>query len=116
MSLPKSVGQPIDRVDGPAKVMGAARYAADFTVAHVAHAVIVQSRIALGRIARIDRTRAADVPGVIAILAHDNAPRLPQGGRGGVSKDAGRETSLLQDDRVRYNGEPIALVVAETLE
>src|SRR5205807_3858955 len=54
--------------------------------------------------------------GVIAILTADNAPRLPQGGRAAVSPPAGRELSLLQTRDVRYNGEPIALVVAESFE
>src|SRR6185369_3985837 len=52
----------------------------------------------------------------IAVLTADNAPRLPHGGRAGVKPPAGRVLSLLQDREVRYNGEPIALVVAETLE
>ncbi|HEX3845765.1 MAG TPA: xanthine dehydrogenase family protein molybdopterin-binding subunit, partial [Steroidobacteraceae bacterium] len=59
---------------------------------------------------------AARMPGVVLILTHTNAPRLPEGGRAGVNPPAGRVLSLLQNDEVHYNGEPIALVVAETLE
>ena len=111
-----STGRPVDRVDGALKVCGRAPYAGDGRPGRTAVALIVQSRIAVGRIARIDREAAMMMPGVLAILAHDNAPRLPEGGRAGVSEDAGRENSLLQSDRVRYNAEPVALVVAESLE
>jgi xanthine dehydrogenase YagR molybdenum-binding subunit len=111
-----AVGQPIDRVDGPKKVTGGACYAADFSARELAHALIITSRIARGRIARVEKEAAAGLPGVLAILTHANAPRLPREGRGGVNDDAGRETSLLQTDRVRYNGEPVALVIAESLE
>ena len=109
-------GQPPDRVDGALKASGRAAYVGDVHPERMAVALIVQSRIAVGRIVRIDREAAMVMPGVLAILAHDNAPRLPEGGRAGVSEDAGRENSLLQDDRVRYNAEPVALVVAESLE
>ena len=105
-----------DRVDAPLKVAGVARYAGDFAPAGLAHAVMVQSRIPAGRIARIEKEAALAVTGVLAILTHENAPRLPREGRAGVNRDAGRETSLLQNDRVRYNGEPVAVVVAETFE
>lgn len=111
-----AAGAPLDRVDGTAKVSGIARYAADFTRPGLAHAVMVRSRIALGRLLRFEKEAALAVPGILAILTPFNALRLPREGRGGANDDAGRETSLLQSDRVRYNGEPIALVVAETLE
>jgi len=111
-----AVGQPIERVDGPKKVTGGACYAADFPAKELAYALIVTSRIARGRVARVEKEAAAGLPGVLAILTHANAPRLPREGRGGVHDDAGRETSLLQTDRVRYNGEPVALVIADSLE
>jgi xanthine dehydrogenase YagR molybdenum-binding subunit len=111
-----SIGAPIERVDGPLKVRGEARYAADFAPPGVAHAVMIRSRIARGRVVRFEKEAALAVPGVLAILTHANAPRLPQEGRAGVNDDAGRETSLLQNDRVRYNGEPIGVVVADSIE
>src|SRR6185295_12812270 len=55
-------------------------------------------------------------PGVLAVLTADNAPKLPQGGRAAVMPPAGRELSLLQSREVRYNGEPIGVVVAESFE
>src|SRR5207302_4648068 len=82
----------------------------------LAYGVIVQSTIARGTIASVDTTAASAARGVVAVLTADNAPRLPQEGRAGVNPPAGRVLSLLQDREVRYNGEPIAVVVAESFE
>jgi xanthine dehydrogenase YagR molybdenum-binding subunit len=111
------VGQPLDRTDGRAKVTGAARYSAEHPLPHIAHAVLVQSTIPNGRIAAIDAAIASGMPGVLLVMTHQNAPRLPANGRAGAgSPPAGRVLNLLQDDRVHYNNQPIALVVADTLE
>jgi xanthine dehydrogenase YagR molybdenum-binding subunit len=109
-------GQGIDRVDGRLKVCGRAPYAAEFALPGLAHAVLVASTVASGRIVRMDIAAASAVPGVIAVLSPMNAPRLPQGGKAGVDPPAGRVLSLLQDDVVSYNQQPIAVVVADTLE
>ncbi len=109
------VGEAITRVDGRVKVTGAAKYSAEFPVPDVAHAVMVRSTIPNGRIASMDTGRAKKVAGVIAILTPANAPKLPQGGKAGVHPPAGRVLSLMQDDEVHYNGQPIALVIAESL-
>ena len=108
------IGAPIDRVDGRAKVTGRAEYAADVPVAHVAHAVIVTSSIARGRIAAIDSTAASRAPGVIAVLTHDNAPHVQQ--QPEEKGPGARVLQLLQDDIVHYADQPIAVVVADTLE
>jgi xanthine dehydrogenase YagR molybdenum-binding subunit len=108
-SLPL-VGAPRDRLDGPAKVTGKAMYAADFAPENLAHAVIVTSKIACGRVARVEETRALGTEGVIAVLTHRNAPRVR------AASAFGYELTLLQDDRVRYDRQPVALVIAETLE
>jgi xanthine dehydrogenase YagR molybdenum-binding subunit len=115
-SVPAPIGLPLDRVDGPLKVQGRATYAAEFARAGLCHAVMVQSTVPAGRIAAIDTARAEAVPGVIRILTHRDAPRLPQQGRAAVNPPAGREMSLLQTDAVRYNAEPIAVAVADTIE
>lgn len=107
------VGAPLDRVDGRLKVTGGARYAAEFPVANVAHAVIVQSTVPTGRIAAIDTTTAARAPGVLRVMTHHNTPKLPPLKPGWLSTNA---LSLLQNDRVYYNGQPIAVVVADTFE
>jgi xanthine dehydrogenase YagR molybdenum-binding subunit len=108
-----AIGQPILRVDGRLKVTGRARYTADFAVADAAHTAIVHSTIASGRTVSIDTGAAERAPGVLAVLTHRNMPRMnpvpwshlrPQG-----------QTYLpLQDDRIHYAGQPIALVVAAT--
>jgi xanthine dehydrogenase YagR molybdenum-binding subunit len=112
----KSIGAPLDRIDGPLKVCGAARYSAEFTMPRMAHAVLVQSTVPNGRIARIDTAAAERSPGVVAVLTHRNAMRLPQGGKGAEQPPQGRVLALLQDDQVHYNGQPVAVVVADTLE
>jgi xanthine dehydrogenase YagR molybdenum-binding subunit len=110
-----AIGQPISRIDGRRKVTGGARYTADIPAPAAAHAAIVHSRIANGRTVSIDTAAAARASGVLAILTHQNMPRMkallwshlrPQG-----------QTYLpLQDDKVHYAGQPVALVVAETLD
>ena len=108
-----SVGAPMDRVDGRLKVTGTARYAAEFPMSNIAHAVIVTSTVPVGRVSAIDTRAAEAVPGVIRVITHLNAPRLPMKKVGMFVTNA---LSLMQDDRVRYNGQPIALVIADTLE
>jgi len=110
------IGQPFDRTDGLLKVTGEARYAAEFPEARLAHAVLVTSTIARGTIASIDASRAQAVPGVLLVMTHENAPRLPNGGKAQLAPPAGRRLSLLQDNEVHYNNEPVAVVVADTLE
>jgi len=106
------VGQPIDRRDGRLKVTGRARYAAEFDIGNLAHAVLVQSTIASGEITGFDLAAAQAVPGVLAILTPDNAPRLAQND----SSASLIAKPLLQDRLVYYNGQHIAVVVADTLE
>jgi xanthine dehydrogenase YagR molybdenum-binding subunit len=110
------LGTGLDRVDGPLKVTGQARYAGDFDAENLAHATMVPSTIACGRIRSIDVSKALAHPGVLAVMTPFNAPRLPEGGQAGVKPPAGRVLSLLQDDRVHYDRQPIAVVIAETLE
>jgi xanthine dehydrogenase YagR molybdenum-binding subunit len=112
----KHIGAPMDRIDGPMKVCGSARYTAEFALPRMAHAVMVQSTIANGRIAAIDSDTAQRMPGVVMVLTHKNAMKLPQGGKAAVQPPHGRVLSLLQDDRVHYNGQPVAVVVAESPE
>jgi xanthine dehydrogenase YagR molybdenum-binding subunit len=106
------IGQPITRLDGRVKVTGAARYTADTPVDGVLHAVLVPSAIPSGIIARIDRTAADRSPGVVRIFTHENTPRLA----GLTNPPAGETVLPLQDDRILYEGQAVALVVADTLE
>jgi xanthine dehydrogenase YagR molybdenum-binding subunit len=112
-----AIGKPVSRVDGRQKVTGAATYAAEFNVPNMAHAAIVRSTIASGRIASIDSAAAERSPGVIGVLTHRNAPRLAYRAHKGVVDPAvGERLHVLQDDRISHQGQPIALVVANTLE
>ena len=111
-----SIGAPLDRVDGPLKVCGQAHYTGDLSLPHMAHAVLVTSNIASGRVLHIDSSAALQAPGVVAVITHANAMQLPQDGKAAVQPPEGRVLSLLQDDRVAYSNQPIAVVVAETIE
>ena len=115
----RSVGKPLDRVDGRLKVTGGARYAGEFPMPNVAHAVIVTSTIPKGRVVDVDIRAAEALPGVLRVLTPANAPRLPQdpGTPGsGPPRPQERKLALLQDDKVYYNNQPVALAIAETLE
>src|SRR5882762_7243432 len=111
------IGQPVSRVDGRQKVTGRATYAAEFDVPGQAHGAIVRSTVADGRIASIDSGAAERAPGVIAILTHRNAPRLAyRAHKAVVDPGVGERLHVLQDDRITHQGQPIALVIADTLE
>jgi len=110
------IGPAIDRVDGCQKVTGSARYSAEWPIEGVVYGAIVQSTIAKGVITSYDTAEARAQPGVLAVLTADNAPRLPKNGLAGVRPPAGRVLSLLQTRDVRYNGEPVAVVIADTFE
>lgn len=113
----KDIGDPIDRVDGRAKVTGAARYAADVPVARVAHAVMIVSTVARGRVTAVDTSRAARAPGVLAVIVPQNAPRLPKQIDVHTRTTPGdRVLQLFQTDEVLYSNQPIGVVVADTLE
>ncbi|TIM36607.1 MAG: xanthine dehydrogenase family protein molybdopterin-binding subunit, partial [Mesorhizobium sp.] len=111
------IGKSVSRVDGRLKVTGAATYAAEFEVPNLAHAAVVRSIVANGRIASVDTAEAERAPGVIAVVTHRSAPCLAYQPHKGLPDAAvGERLHVLQDDRVTHQGQPIALVVAETLE
>jgi xanthine dehydrogenase YagR molybdenum-binding subunit len=111
-----AIGQPLSRFDGPLKVSGLATFAAEFPVSGMAYAALVFSTIAKGRITTIDTAAARAAPGVAAIMTHENAPRLnPPPAFMSQPKAAGGDTlPVMQDDRIHWNGQPVALVLAET--
>ena len=112
------IGAPISRIDGPLKVAGKATFAAEFPIEHMAYAALKYSTIARGRIVEIDATAAEAAEGVALVLTYKNAPRLkPMPPFGSQPKAAGGDdVPVLQDDQVHWNGQPIALVLAETQE
>src|SRR5260370_4293701 len=73
---PRSIGAPLDRLDGPLKVIGAARYAYEYPVAGVTYVFPVQSTIAKARLASIDAHAARALPRVLPVLSPKNAPPL----------------------------------------
>ncbi|GLW10173.1 oxidoreductase [Microtetraspora sp. NBRC 13810] len=107
------VGTARTRLEGRAKVTGAARYAGEVPFAELAHGWVATSSVARGRIRSIDTEAVLAMPGVLAVLHHGNAPRL-RPGVGLFGPDA--TLQVLQDDRVPHVGWPVALVVAETPE
>ncbi|HEX2828437.1 MAG TPA: xanthine dehydrogenase family protein molybdopterin-binding subunit [Burkholderiales bacterium] len=109
-----AIGKPSDRPDGHAKVSGSAEYTGDVALQGLLYARLVESTVAAGRILHIDSARAEALPGVRLVLTHLNAERLPKDGQAGYGPPAGRKLSVLQDDAVHYDRQPIAVVVADT--
>jgi xanthine dehydrogenase YagR molybdenum-binding subunit len=119
--MAKYIGKEMSRVDGIAKVTGKAKYAAEFQVPNIAYGFIVQSAIAKGAIKTIDTSEAEKQSGVIRVFTHENAPKpgkpksteaKPQ--TGGREED--KSFCALQSNRIYFNMQPIALVLAETFE
>ena len=113
------IGTSASRVDGRAKVTGAAKFAAEFNVAGLAHASVVSSTIAKGRIVRIDASEALRVEGVLDVLTHENRPRMASTDsayKDDVAPPQGSPFRPLYDDKIMFSGQPVALVVAEEPE
>jgi xanthine dehydrogenase YagR molybdenum-binding subunit len=105
------VGDPVDRVDGPLKVTGAAPYPSDVTFADLAHAALVQSTIGAGTISGIDAVAAQAAPGVLAVITHENAPALAEGP---MTPFGPSPRYPLKDNRILHHGQHVAIVVAQT--
>ena len=117
MSTGPIIGQPVDRTDGPLKVTGQARYSAEFAPAGTAYAALVESTIPAGRIVDMDTAAAERAPGVLLVLTHQNADKLPYllpKERPAVDPVSGEQLRVLQNADVKFSGQPIGLVVAET--
>jgi xanthine dehydrogenase YagR molybdenum-binding subunit len=111
-------GQPIDRVDGRLKITGGAQYSAEFPVDKLLFGVAVTSTVTAGQIRSIDTTLAEKVPGVAGVLTYKNSMNLhfPQGADPGAGKYAERDLLPLQSDRIFYDGQHVAVVLAEAFE
>ena len=118
MTLTSSFGKPTSRVDGRAKVTGAAKYAAEYNVPGLAHGVVVSSTIARGRIKRIHVADALAVEGVLDVFSHEHRPSLASSHKSYTDEVApdGAPFRPLYDAEVVFNGQPVALVVAEEFE
>ena len=113
------IGTSTSRIDGHAKVTGAAKYASEHNVEGLAYAAVVTSTIAKGRIARIDTTEALRVEGVLDVLTHENRPPMARSTspyKDDVAPEQGTPLRPLYDDKILFNRQPIALVLAEEWE
>jgi xanthine dehydrogenase YagR molybdenum-binding subunit len=113
------IGTPASRIDGHAKVTGAAKYAGEHNVDGLAYAAVVTSTIAKGRIMRIDTTEALRVEGVLDILTHENRPPMARASsayKDDVAPEQGEPLRPLYDDKILFNRQPIALVLADEWE
>ncbi len=104
----RAIGAPLDRIEGPQKVTGTARYAYEHHVEYPLYLYPLQSNIARGRVARVDASAAEGIPGVVIVITHQNAPRLADTGD--------QELAVLQSDEVAFRGQYVGAVVAETYE
>jgi xanthine dehydrogenase YagR molybdenum-binding subunit len=112
-----AIGAALDRVDGRLKVTGQATYVAEFAVKGLTHAALVLSRIAHGRITQLDTSDAESAPGVLCVITHRNAARIPRLKSAVSEQGAAVQTVLpLQNDLIHHAGQPVAVVVAETYE
>jgi xanthine dehydrogenase YagR molybdenum-binding subunit len=119
----KHLGKPLDRVDGRAKVTGQARFSAEFRPKDLAHAAVVTSTIARGSIRRIETAAAQRAAGVLTVITHENAPKMkppptapPFSSGEQLKGTATSDLPVLGDATIHWNGQSVAIVVAETLE
>ena len=113
------IGAPVSRIDGPLKVAGQARFAAEFPMEGLTYAAPAPLHHRPGaHIASLDTAAAEAAPGVVLVMTHLNAPRLkPAPPFGSDPKAAGGDdVPVMQDDRIHWNGQPVALVLAQTQE
>jgi xanthine dehydrogenase YagR molybdenum-binding subunit len=113
------IGIATSRVDGRAKVTGAAKYAGEFNVPGLVHCSVVGSTVAKGRIRRIDTGAARRVAGVLDVLTHEHRPAMAdtdEAYRDDVAPEGGAPFRPLYGDRIVFSGQPVALVAAESWE
>jgi len=115
----RQVGKPLRRVDALGKAVGATVYAADYSMPNMLHAKVLRSTVPSARITRLDVSKAHALPGVVCILTNEDAPNAKLNtdmpGQTGKKARSGSDAPVLAKDVVRYVGEPIALVAAESL-
>ena len=115
---PGLIGAPVSRLDGVLKVTGGAPFAADVQIDGMVYASLAFSTIAKGRLATLDTSAAEEAPGVVLVMTYRNAPRMKptplfmSSGRAA----GGDDLPVMQDDRIHWNGQPIAVVLASTQE
>ncbi|WP_163397275.1 xanthine dehydrogenase family protein molybdopterin-binding subunit [Flavobacterium fluviatile] len=118
MTKSEVIGKPISRLEGPLKVTGQARYAGEYEASDLLYGYVVNSTVTKGKIAVIDTTDAKMLDGVVEIFTHENRPSTAWFDIQYADMDAppGTVFKPLKDNEIKFNGQPIALVVAETFE
>ncbi len=113
-----ALGAPVSRLDGVLKVRGQAQFAAEVPLENILHAALVCSTIARGRMSALDTTAAESAPGVALVMTYLNAPRMKSPPLFGTKPLAAAPSSLpiMQDADIRWNGQPIAVILAATRE
>jgi xanthine dehydrogenase YagR molybdenum-binding subunit len=114
ITLDKGAPEGLSRVDGRMKVTGRAKYSAEYKVAGVTYGVLAGSTVTSGSIKTIDTKKAENAPGVLAVITYLNAPKIP-----GYQTDTPAAKGALKifyDDKIFFNGQPVALVIADTFE
>lgn len=109
----------LDRVDGRPKVTGTATYSAEYPIGNLAYAVLVTSTIAKGKIVNIAAKAAEEAPGVLAVISHLNSPGVPAyppAKQPAEPATVGTAFRVFYDELIYFNGQPVAMVAAETLE
>ncbi|MCK8493832.1 xanthine dehydrogenase family protein molybdopterin-binding subunit [Spirosoma sp. RP8] len=116
--MSNAIGKPLSRVDGRAKVTGSAKYAAEYNVPELTYGYVISSAIAKGKITSIDDSEALKLDGVLKVFTHENRPHTAWFDISYKDQDAppGSPFRPLEDATIKYSGQPIALVVAETFE
>ena len=113
------IGTATSRVDGRAKVTGEAKYASEFNASDLAYGSVIESTIPKGRITRIDASEALRVEGVLEVLTHQNRPDMAESDeawKDDVAPEEGSPFRPLYDDKIKFSGQPIAVVLAKEWE
>ncbi len=113
-----SLGQSVSRIEGPMKVQGKTRFAAEFPYDNISYAALAFSTVARGRIIELHVSAAEAAPGVILVMTYKNAPRMkaPSLMMSSPTAAGASDLPVMQNDEIHWNGQPIALVLAETQE
>jgi xanthine dehydrogenase YagR molybdenum-binding subunit len=112
------IGAQVSRLDGPLKVRGEARFAAEYVMDGMTYAALRYSTVARGHITTLDTSAAEAAAGVVLVMTHRNAPRMqpPPLFLTAPKAAGGSSLPVMQDDSIHWNGEPVAIVLAETQE
>jgi xanthine dehydrogenase YagR molybdenum-binding subunit len=112
------IGAQVARLDGPLKVRGEARFAAEYAMKDMVYAALRYSTVARGRITSLDTSAAEAATGVVLVMTYRNAPRMqpPPLFLTAPKAAGGSSLPVMQDDSIHWNGEPVAVALAETQE